>query len=259
MKGKVGSSDTPQRAKWAARSRAYYAKHKAELSVKSNAWNRTHKEEGRKRSKAWSKNNSERARQLRNDWTAANRERSREIQKAWHAEHPGYNAQKSMECYVRQQEKLAGRKKPKRCDVYRKPGKICFDHCHKSGRFRGWLCSHCNLILGFVFDKPKTLQALVYYLASPNPVAVKILGRLNPKLRRELGSPPIRCAACKMPGKRICADHCHKTKLFRGWLCDNCNGALGHAHDSIELLVKLTEYPEADKVRQKEKKLGKKK
>lgn len=32
------------------------------------------------------------------------------------------------------------------------------------------------------------------------------------------------------------------TGVFRGWLCQNCNRALGYVHDSVELLQKMIEY-----------------
>lgn len=52
------------------------------------------------------------------------------------------------------------------------------------------------------------------------------------------------CDLCgKPPGKRrLCLDHCHKTGRFRGWLCDNCNGSLGHLGDTVEGLEKAIDY-----------------
>lgn len=164
-KGVRGSSDTPKLAEHAAKARAYYAKNKAKISWRSNAWNRAHKEAGHERSRAWPKKNRERARQSRNAWTVANRERSRELQRNWHAKHPGYNARKSMECYVTKQEQLAGRKKPKRCDVCRRRGRrICFDHCHDGEHFRGWICGNCNTAIGHAHDSPTLLRKLADYL-----------------------------------------------------------------------------------------------
>lgn len=252
MKGKAGSSDTTQRIAWAARSRAYYAANKAVVGWRSNTWNRAHKEEGRVRSRVWPKNNPEKARASRKAWVAANREYNKILQKAWHAKHPGYNAEKSSACYRRQQEELAGSKRPKYCQVCRRVGKICFDHSHLSAAFRGWICFNCNIVLGMVGDSSKTLRKLATYLEKPIKSTVVVHKQLKPKQILELlGAPASKCQACSST-ERICADHCHKTKLFRGWLCNGCNTALGHTHDSSKVLHKLADYLDNAARKQKE-------
>lgn len=35
---------------------------------------------------------------------------------------------------------------------------------------------------------------------------------------------------------------CHKTGVFRGWLCNNCNFGLGQFKDSHELLQNAIAY-----------------
>lgn len=48
--------------------------------------------------------------------------------------------------------------------------KICFalatviDHCHKTQKVRGLLCTNCNLVLGHAEDNPAILQAAITYL-----------------------------------------------------------------------------------------------
>ena len=61
-------------------------------------------------------------------------------------------------------EKIAGRKKSELCELCGKGGRICFDHCHESGKFRGWICRRCNLVLGLVADESKLLILLSDYL-----------------------------------------------------------------------------------------------
>ena len=39
-------------------------------------------------------------------------------------------------------------------------------------------------------------------------------------------------------------DHDHSTGEFRGWLCDDCNGALGKALDNPKTLRRLADYLE---------------
>lgn len=54
--------------------------------------------------------------------------------------------------------------RPLSCSVCGKTGKICYDHDHTTGDFRGWLCSSCNLALGNVKDDPELLRKLAEYL-----------------------------------------------------------------------------------------------
>jgi len=38
------------------------------------------------------------------------------------------------------------------------------DHCHKSGKVRGMLCSRCNLTIGVVGEDPSVLESMIAYL-----------------------------------------------------------------------------------------------
>lgn len=62
------------------------------------------------------------------------------------------------------QEEIAGRLRPKTCEVCYLPGRIIFDHDHSTGKFRGWICSQCNLALGHVKDNIPVLLLLAKYL-----------------------------------------------------------------------------------------------
>ena len=65
-------------------------------------------------------------------------------------------------------ENRAGRPKPDHCDACGGPpdkGKsLHFDHCHRHGHFRGWICRECNLVLGHVDDDTNRLLKLVAYI-----------------------------------------------------------------------------------------------
>jgi hypothetical protein len=61
-------------------------------------------------------------------------------------------------------EQAAGRLKPAACEICGGSGRICFDHDHTTGKFRGWLCSHCNSILGLVDESAERLLKLALYL-----------------------------------------------------------------------------------------------
>lgn len=60
----------------------------------------------------------------------------------------------------------AGRPRPRVCEACLVPADhtLHWDHCHVTGKFRGWLCRGCNHALGFAKDSPKTLRALADYL-----------------------------------------------------------------------------------------------
>jgi hypothetical protein len=51
------------------------------------------------------------------------------------------------------------------CDICgeREP-RLAFDHCHATGKFRGWLCGRCNLTLGKVKDNTALLRKMIGYL-----------------------------------------------------------------------------------------------
>ena len=44
---------------------------------------------------------------------------------------------------------------------------LSVDHCHKSGKFRGVLCSDCNMGLGFFKDEPALFDKAKIYLTRP--------------------------------------------------------------------------------------------
>lgn len=64
---------------------------------------------------------------------------------------------------------IAGRPRPSVCDLCRENNiRIVFDHCHREGHFRGWLCDRCNRVLGLVKDSQKLLKAMAKYLERGN-------------------------------------------------------------------------------------------
>lgn len=46
--------------------------------------------------------------------------------------------------------------------------KLCFDHDHKTEKFRGWLCNRCNRVLGLVKDNKILLSNMIKYLSKSN-------------------------------------------------------------------------------------------
>jgi hypothetical protein len=65
---------------------------------------------------------------------------------------------------LKKKEKVAGRLKPRFCEVCGKEGRIVFDHDHITKKFRGWICNECNAALGMVKDNPVVLDRLRQYI-----------------------------------------------------------------------------------------------
>jgi hypothetical protein len=42
--------------------------------------------------------------------------------------------------------------------------KLVYDHDHVTGKFRGWICHNCNLVLGKVKDNSIILRRMILYL-----------------------------------------------------------------------------------------------
>jgi len=45
---------------------------------------------------------------------------------------------------------------------------LVIDHCHKTGKIRGLLCSQCNSFLGLAYESTETLYAAIRYLDKHN-------------------------------------------------------------------------------------------
>jgi len=90
-------------------------------------------------------------------YKAHNREASKEKRKKYSAD---FERKRKLK-----QEMAAGRKKPNACEICGETGvRICYDHCHQTGLFRGWLCVRCNSTLGLVRDDVNVLAKLAAYL-----------------------------------------------------------------------------------------------
>lgn len=51
------------------------------------------------------------------------------------------------------------------------------------------------------------------------------------------------CAVCgKQTERHLHVDHDHTTGAVRGLLCSDCNTALGHLHDSPDIIRRLLQY-----------------
>lgn len=53
-----------------------------------------------------------------------------------------------------------------------------------------------------------------------------------------------KCCICNKPPmtKTLSIDHCHKTKIIRGVLCQKCNSAISFFNDDVEILQSAIKY-----------------
>jgi Recombination endonuclease VII len=112
-------------------------------------WEQRNPGEGNRRSREWQQRNPEKAR-LR---SLKSKRKAMGIPEATHA------CPTRCEC----------------CSVLLVQGKnIHLDHCHLTGKFRGWLCNRCNRGLGYFDDCIEGLEKAIAYLRKANlrrPVA----------------------------------------------------------------------------------------
>lgn len=50
------------------------------------------------------------------------------------------------------------------------------------------------------------------------------------------------CEICLMEIKKGCVDHCHKTGRVRGYICGNCNSAIGFLKENKEIIERAAKY-----------------
>ena len=57
--------------------------------------------------------------------------------------------------------------------------------------------------------------------------------RLRTKIAKKSPPKTLFCYSCGKKSKKICLDHNHDTRKFRGWLCDPCNTSIGKLDDNL--------------------------
>lgn len=98
------------------------------------------------RTATYRRNNAVKMKQCRDTWRAAN---------------PG-KIQRS--AYVRYGYPKPTRVMPEQCECCSRVAVLCLDHCHKTGKFRGWICGSCNRGAGLLGDTLAGARNLVRYL-----------------------------------------------------------------------------------------------
>jgi len=105
------------------------------------------------------------------EWRAKNRQKSNEQARAYRARNPNQVRSSNLK-------KVYGITLERFNDIFASQGNRCaicradstpgknwhVDHCHGTGKIRGILCHHCNLMIGNARDNVGTLLAAVDYL-----------------------------------------------------------------------------------------------
>ena len=66
--------------------------------------------------------------------------------------------------------------------------------------------------------------------------------RVRAAIKKTAPPKPDVCDCCKNPVENWVMDHNHDTEKFRGWLCRNCNMAIGKLGDNLEGVMKAVNY-----------------
>lgn len=132
---------------------------------KAREWSAANPEKVKAKGRAWRKANPERQRAACQKWATANPDRIRALRKKWNLANPD-----KVRAGKRRKAGLPNptRNCPPTCELCGGPpngrGSLCLDHCHASGKFRGWLCSRCNTGLGIFRDSTELLYRAAAYL-----------------------------------------------------------------------------------------------
>ena len=114
----------------------------------------------------------------------------------------------------------------------------CVDHCHKTNKVRGILCSSCNCSLGMFNDNIELIKRSIDYLKE---------GDTEHKYNR---SKKIKiheiCPISNLSENLVC-DHNHKTGYIRGNIDNNINLAIGLMKDSVKILENAIIYLEKER------------
>lgn len=94
-------------------------------------------------------------------------------------------------------------------------------------------CAVCEMA-GSYERRVNALEEAAKKYGPPSYRRVELAGRPRPEV----------CEICsRPPGKRgMQFDHDHVTGQFRGWICANCNVALGLVNDDAGILALMIEY-----------------
>ena len=146
-----------RKAELAAYQRAYRAKHRDKLNARGREYRAEHKEKFRERDKAKYAADPEKFIAKACEYYSKNKDRvrDRQLQRTYGISLADFN---------RMLTEQGGRCAICRTDAPKGRGKFHVDHCHKTNRVRGLLCTLCNTMIGRGQDSTEIFVAAVRYL-----------------------------------------------------------------------------------------------
>ena len=127
---------------------------------------------------SWRAKNREYAKTASAEWRASNIERAKATRHKYRTENPdtvrasdlrkhGFNTQeinKHFSAVEKGKCEACGHPETALDTEGIRTKRLCFDHNHATGRYRGTLCSSCNTALGFLKESPERFRSLLAYL-----------------------------------------------------------------------------------------------
>lgn len=149
-----------------ARKRVWYAETVEVRRGTRKAWRSKNSAKENSRVAAWRAAHPDRAKAATDRWLEENWDKMLETRRRYRANNPEQfrkRKQRGRGCFG------ATRPRPDLCECCGGPPVgnkkvLSLDHCHATGKFRGWLCDKCNLGMGTLGDTLEALSKAVTYL-----------------------------------------------------------------------------------------------
>ena len=103
-------------------------------------------------------------------------------------------------------------------------------------------CKECHRILSLSAFTTHTLKADgAWQLLKVCRECKTTISSEQRRVRKNAPSKPDRCDCCHA-NKKLQIDHIHKTLIFRGWVCRNCNTGIGALGDNLKGILQAAVY-----------------
>lgn len=146
----------------------FYNNNRERLLQEKKEHREANREELLEKKSEWYFKNADRVKARVKDYRDSKPEWALKVKQQWRKKDPDrikkWGREYNRKWLLNKKEKEAGRSKPVLCEITNLPAKITFDHCHKSGEFRGWISDQCNRIAGQANDDFKLLRLVADYL-----------------------------------------------------------------------------------------------